>query len=73
MTFDVVFAGSARRDLQHISPRIVPAIIEFVFGDLQRAPRKVGKPLKRQLEGTYSAPRGPYRILYRINDPENRV
>jgi mRNA interferase RelE/StbE len=73
VTYEVIFAGTARRDLQHISPRIVPAIIEFVFGDLQRAPRKVGKPLKRELEGTYSARRGPYRILYKINDAENRI
>ena len=73
MTYEVIFAGTARRDLQRISPRIVPAIVEFVFGDLKRAPRKVGKPLKRELEGTYSARRGPYRILYKINDPANRI
>lgn len=73
MTYAVIFAGTARRDLQRISPRIVPAIVEFVFGDLQSAPRKVGKPLKRELEGIYSARRGPYRILYKINDRADRI
>ncbi|MHB8275031.1 MAG: type II toxin-antitoxin system RelE family toxin [Dermatophilaceae bacterium] len=73
MTSEVIFAGTARRDLQRIAPRIVPAIIELVFGDLKRAPRKVGKPLKRELEGSYSARRGPYRVLYNINDPANRI
>ena len=73
MRHEVVFTAAARRDLERIPPRIVAAIIEFVFGDLARSPRKVGKPLRRQLEGSYSARRGPYRILYNVNNPENRV
>jgi mRNA-degrading endonuclease RelE of RelBE toxin-antitoxin system len=35
-------------------------VIEFVFGDLAREPRRVGKPLRRELAGMYSARRGPY-------------
>ncbi len=64
----VEFAGTARRDLHAIPPRIVPAIIEFVYGDLARNPRRVGKPLQRDLEGLWSARRGPYRIIYEILD-----
>jgi mRNA interferase RelE/StbE len=71
VSFEVIFAATARRDLRRIPPRIVPAIIEFVFGDLARTPRK--EPLKGELEGSYSARRGPYRILYNINDTANRV
>jgi len=52
---------------------MLPAIIEFVFGDLARTPRKVGKPLEGELEGSYSARRGPCRILYNINDTANQV
>lgn len=59
--------------MQGIPPRIVPAIVEFVFGDLAQMPRRVGKPLERELEGSYSAPWGPYRILYNIDDPANKV
>ena len=73
MSYAVIFAATARRDLQRIPPRIVPAIIEFAYGDLAQTPRRVGKPLKRELEGSYSARRGPYRILYKINDPANRI
>jgi mRNA interferase RelE/StbE len=73
VSYEVIFAATARKDLQRIPPRIVPAIIEFVFGDLARRPRRVGKLLKRELEGSYSARRGPYRILYNINDAANRV
>ena len=73
MSYEVIFAATARRDLRRIPPRIVPAIIKFVFGDLARTPRKVGKPLKGELEGSYSTRRGPYQILYNINDATNRI
>jgi mRNA-degrading endonuclease RelE of RelBE toxin-antitoxin system len=64
--YRVEFAGTARRDLRAVPPRIVPAIIEFVYGDLARQPRRVGKPLQRELEGLWGARRGPYRIIYDI-------
>lgn len=65
--------ATARRDLQRISPRIIPAIIEFAFGDLATSPRRMGKPLQRELAGLFGARRGPHRILYPINDDTNRV
>lgn len=73
MPYAVRFAASARRNLQHIPPRIVPAIVEFAYGDLARDPRRVGKPLERELAGTFSARRGPYRLLYRVDDEAARV
>ena len=66
--YQVELAGVARRDLSGVPPRIVPAIIEFVYGDLARQPRRVGKPLQRELEGLWGARRGPYRIIYEIHD-----
>ena len=65
--------ATARRDLQRIPPRIVPAIIEFAFGDLAASPHRVGKPLQRELEGLFGARRGPYRILHAIDDSANRI
>lgn len=73
MPYDVRFAASARRNLRHIPPRIVPAIVEFAYGDLAREPRRVGKPLQRELAGTFSARRGPYRLLYRVDDAAARI
>jgi mRNA-degrading endonuclease RelE of RelBE toxin-antitoxin system len=64
----VEFAGTARRDLRDVPPRIVSAVIEFAYGDLARNPRRVGKPLRRELEGLWSARRGPYRIIYEVHD-----
>jgi mRNA-degrading endonuclease RelE of RelBE toxin-antitoxin system len=69
----VRFTASARRNLRHIPPRIVPAIVEFAYGDLAREPRRVGKPLERELAGTFSARRGPYRLLYRVDDKAARI
>ena len=59
--------------MQSITPRVVPAIIEFAFGDLAREPHRVGKPLERELTGLFGARRGPYRLLYRIDDEALRV
>jgi mRNA interferase RelE/StbE len=73
VSYEVVFAPAARRDLHQVPPRIVPAIIEFAFGDLAEAPRRVGKPLGRELAGSLSARRGPYRLIYDIDDDAKRV
>jgi mRNA-degrading endonuclease RelE of RelBE toxin-antitoxin system len=63
-----VFSATARHDLTGIPPRIVLAVVEFIYGDLAAQPRRVGKPLERDLAGTFSARRGPYRILYELDD-----
>jgi len=73
VTYEVTFTATARRNLQHIPPRIVPAIIEFVFGDLAANPDRGGKPLERELSGAFSARRGPYRVLYGIDEEAKRV
>ncbi|MEC5148512.1 type II toxin-antitoxin system RelE/ParE family toxin [Cryobacterium sp. GrIS_2_6] len=73
MSFEVIFSPTARRDMQGIPPRIVPAIVEFVYGDLAESPRRVGRPLERELSGSYSARRGPYRVLYDILEDEGKV
>lgn len=73
MSHEVVFAPTARREMSAVSERVIPAIIEFVYGDLAAHPRRVGKPLERELAGSFSARRGSYRILYDIDDETNRV
>ncbi|OBF87910.1 addiction module toxin RelE [Mycobacterium sp. 852002-51163_SCH5372311] len=67
------FTATARRDLDKLPPRILAAVLEFAFGDLARHPRSVGKPLRGDLDGQHSARRGPYRLLYRIDDNEHSV
>jgi len=55
-------------DLVATSPRVVAAIVELVYDELARDPRRVGKPLRFDLEGFYSARRAEYRVIYRIED-----
>ena len=73
MGYTVRFTATARRDLNQLPPRVLSAVIEFVFGDLAREPRRVGRPLRRELVGMFSARRGPYRLLYRIDDDNSTV
>jgi len=48
-------------------------VIEFVTGPLIAEPNRVGKPLRADLAGIYSARRGTYRVLYRINHQQREV
>ena len=73
MSYSVVFSPTAIRDMDRIPPRIVPAIVEFAYGDLAGSPRRVGKPLSRELEGRFSARRGPYRLIHTIDDEAQTV
>ncbi|WP_125614013.1 type II toxin-antitoxin system RelE family toxin [Specibacter cremeus] len=68
MAYGIILSPAARRDLQRVPPRIVRAIVEFMYGDLSKNPRRVGKALRRELAGYHSAHRGPYRVIYSIND-----
>jgi mRNA interferase RelE/StbE len=73
VTYEVIFSPTARRDMASVPERVIPAIVEFVYGDLAAFPRRVGKPLERELAGSYSARRGSYRILYEIDDGKDQV
>jgi mRNA interferase RelE/StbE len=68
MTYSVKVTTRAQRDLDHLPRRVLTAVVEFMFGELARQPLRVGKPLRRELSGLHGARRGPYRILYRVDD-----
>lgn len=53
--FEVRFTATARRGLNTLPPRVLSAVVEFAFGDLAREPRRVGKPLRDDLAGLFSA------------------
>ena len=62
-------AGPAARAIAEVLPKAVAvAVIALVTGDLLIEPRKVGKPLRRDLEGLWVARRGTFRVVYRIDD-----
>ncbi|TAN29478.1 MAG: type II toxin-antitoxin system RelE/ParE family toxin [Actinomycetota bacterium] len=44
-----------------------------MLGSLLENPRKVGRPLQRELLGLYSARRGSYRVVFRLDEEARRV
>ncbi len=72
--YDIALSPASRRSLAEDLPeQVAAAIIEFLTGSLIDAPRTVGKPLVGQLSGVWSARRGAYHILYRIDETERTV
>ena len=64
----LVVAATAERSLARLPEGVAAAIVEFMLGALVDAPRRVGHPLQRELAGLWAARRGPYRIVYEIED-----
>lgn len=73
MAWRLLVAPAAERTLARLPERVAPAIVELMVGPLLAEPRRVGKPLQRELEGYWSASRGAYRLVYRIDDEANTV
>ena len=72
--YDLVLTPPARRALaEHLSEAVASAVIEFLTVALVQQPQRVGKPLRGQLAGVWSARRGTYRVLYRINENDHEV
>lgn len=71
--YRLVVAASAERSLRRLPEAVAAAVVEFMVGALLDAPRRVGHPLQRELTGLWSARRGPYRVVYEIDDEDGRV
>lgn len=67
MTYRIELTRAAKNALTHGLPEpIAVACWEFIRGPLAENPQRVGKPLRGQLEGRYSARRGQFRLIYQI-------
>ena len=74
MTYRVVMARTAPRQLaEHLPESAAAACIEFIFGPLAEAPRRVGAPLVKPFEGQWRARRGEYRVRYRVDEESETV
>jgi mRNA-degrading endonuclease RelE of RelBE toxin-antitoxin system len=71
--YEVTFSGSAQRDLRRLPEKIATAAVEFIYGGLAANPRRVGRELHLDLAEHYSARRGDYRVIYRIDDSARAV
>lgn len=72
--YELVLTPPARRALAEQLPEVVAvAVIDFVTTALIAQPRRVGKPLRGDLTGIWSARRGTYRVLYRLREDVREV
>jgi mRNA interferase RelE/StbE len=71
VSYALRLSPAARRALAETLPESVAAAVwQFVNGPLLDNPHRVGKRLRFELEGYYSARRGQYRVIYRIDEHE---
>lgn len=72
--YELVLTPPARRAITDRLPEAVAAAVsDFLTTALIAHPKTVGKPLRDDLAGIWSARRGTYRILYRVLDEPPEV
>jgi mRNA interferase RelE/StbE len=70
---DLKVSASAERSLARLPEKAAAAIVEFMLGPLLENPDRVGHPLRGPFTGLQSARRGPYRVVYEIDEHEGVV
>ena len=72
--YELVVARPAAKTISDEIPEpVAAAVIELITGPLLENPQRVGVELKNELEGLWSARRGTYRVLYRIDEQKREV
>ncbi len=71
--YELVVTPPARRGHRPTPEAVATAVLEFLTTGLVAEPRRVGKPLRGELQGIWSARRGTYRVLYRISQEPREV
>lgn len=73
-SFELVVARPAAKAIANELPEsVASAVIELITGPLLENPRRVGVALRNELEGLWSARRGTYRVLYRIEETKREI
>lgn len=68
----VVIASPAARDINRLPMKVAAAALETIQS-IAADPRRIGKPLHLELTGQWSARRGPYRVIYSIDDSNDTI
>lgn len=63
---------TARRQLRRLPERYAAAVVELLPA-IAANPKRLGKPLRFQLEGRWAARRGPYRVIYMLEEKTRTV
>ena len=67
--YTVSLSGQARRNIHENLPlEVALAAMEAIEGSIAVNSYRAGKPLDEPFDGYYSARRGTYRIVYRIDE-----
>lgn len=68
----VVVMAPARRQFDRLPTSVAAAVLETLAA-IGESPRRLGKPLMLEHEGRFSARRGPYRIIYELEEGDHVV
>ena len=72
--YTVTLSGQARRNIRENLPLdVAAAAMETIEGSIAVNPYRAGKALDEPFDGYYSARRGTYRIIYRIDVTKHHV
>jgi mRNA interferase RelE/StbE len=72
VAYEVEITPEGLRHLRKLPEKVKVAVVETIFGSIAENPQRVGKPLRGELEGLFSARRGDFRVIYEI-DKETRT
>ncbi len=71
--WELLVAPSAERGLRRLPEKAAAAVVEFLVGPLTEEPERVGHRLRGELDGLWTARRGPYRVVYEIDRPSRQI
>ncbi len=73
--YELGLTRPARRAIsQSLPAEVAAAAVEFITGPLLEIPRRIGKPLRDELAGLWSARLGTeWRVIYRIDESKHTV
>lgn len=63
---------TAQRQLHRLPERYATAVVELL-PTIAGNPKRIGKPLRFELEGRWAARRGPYRVIYSLDEGSRTV
>jgi len=69
----LLVAPSVDRALARLPEEAAAAAVEFMLVPLVEEPHRVGHRLRRELEGLWAARRGPYRVVYEVDDEGREI
>jgi len=72
--YELRTTSTVRRALSETLPEsVATATYEFITGPLLADPHRIGKRLLPPMDDRFSARRGTYRVIYRIDDRDHVV